>query len=271
MHIPVLQKEVLEILNPRPNQNFIDATAGFGGHSKDILKRTAPDGKVLAIEKDLEVCSQIELQDRLILINDSYVNLKEIVGKNDFHPVSGILFDLGMSSYHIDESGRGFTFLKDEPLDMRFSLDSYLTAEHIVNNYKEEDIVEILKEYGEERLARVIAKRIIKERPIKTTFELKRLIPRSTKPQRTFQALRIAVNDELNNLQKALEQALDVLESKGRIAVISFHSLEDRIVKNFFKNNNLEIITKKPIGPQEQEIRDNYRSHSAKLRGAAKK
>ena len=154
---------------------------------------------------------------------------------------------------------------------MRFNPDNDLTAEYIVNNYKEQDIVKILKEYGEERLAKAIARRIIKQRPIKTTFELKRLIPRKTKPQRTFQALRIAVNDELNSLQEALEQSLDVLAPEGRIAVISFHSLEDRIVKNFFKNNKLEIITKKPIGPSEEELKSNYRSHSAKDRGAVRK
>lgn len=268
IHQPVLQKEVLEILDPQPNQNFIDATLGFSGHSKDILERIKPQGKVLGIETDREVLEKIEEQDRLIIINDSYINLKEIVEKHNFKSVSGILFDLGLSSWDLEHSGRGFTFLKDEPLDMRFSQDNDLTAEHIVNNYREQEIIKILKEYGEERLAKTIAKRIIRNRPVRTTFELKRLIP--ARPQRTFQALRIAVNDELNNLTQGLEQSLEILEKGGRIAVISFHSLEDRIVKNFFKNN-FQLINKKPITPSEEELKSNYRSHSAKIRGAVKK
>jgi len=271
MHIPVLQKEVLQILDPKPDQNFIDATIGLGGHSKAILQKTGPKGRVLGIEWDEQALKQIKSNKRLILINDSYANLKEIVEKNNFYPASGILFDLGVSSWTLEKSGRGFTFLKDEPLDMRFSLKNNLTAEHIVNKYEETELVKILKEYGEERLAKVIVKRIIKQRPIKTTFQLKQLIPRKTKPQRTFQALRIAVNNELENLKTGLEQAMQILEKQGRIAVISFHSLEDRIVKNFFKNNNLQIINKKPITVSEQEIKHNYRSKSAKLRGAVKK
>jgi 16S rRNA (cytosine1402-N4)-methyltransferase len=272
MHIPVLQKEVLGILDPKSNENFIDATAGFAGHSKDILERIKPNGKVLAVEIDKEVFEKMEKIERLIAVNDSYINLKEVVEKNNFYPVCGILFDLGVSSWDLDESGRGFTFLKDEPLDMRFSMDNDLTAEYILNNYPEKEIERILKEYGEERLAKTIAKRIVSQRPVKTTFELKRLIPKKTKPQRTFQALRIAVNDELNNLQKALNQAEDVLEPGGKIAVISFHSLEDRIVKNFFKNNNkFQILTKKPVRPSREELATNYRSHSAKIRGAVKR
>lgn len=270
MHKPVLIKEILEFLNPKDNENFIDATFHLGGHAKAILEKTK--GRVLGIEADQEVFKKIELQDRLTVVNDSYINLKEIVEKNNFYEVSGILFDLGMSSWHIDESSRGFTFLRGEPLDMRYNTSQDLTAEYIVNNYREEEIEKILKEYGEERLAKIIARRIIKERPIKTTLELKKLIPARTKPHRTFQALRIAVNDELNSLQKGLEQSADILKTGGRLAVISFHSLEDRIVKNFFKNNDkLQIITKKPITASIEELKDNYRSHSAKFRGAVKK
>jgi len=233
MHLPVLKKEVLEILDSKDNENFIDATFGEGGHAKAILEKTR--GRVLAIEVDSDVFKKIIPTERLTVVNDSYVNLKQIVEKNNFKPVNGILFDLGMSSWHIDESGRGFSFLKDEPLDMRFNVSQSLTAEKIVNEWSEDQIENILKEYGEERLAKVIASRIIKARPIKTTFELKRLIPGKTKPARTFQALRIAVNDELNNLKTGLEQSTEVLEKGGRLAVISFHSLEDRIVKNFLK------------------------------------
>jgi len=272
MHTPVLRKEVLEILDPKPNENFIDATLGFGGHSQDILEKVKPNGKVLGIEWDEEVFKKAEKKERLILINDSYTNLEKIVEKNDFQSVSGILFDLGISSWTLEESGRGFTFRKDEPLDMRFNLENTLTAEQIINNYSEKEIENILKEYGEEKLAKIIAKRIVKERPIKTTFELLKLIPKKTKPQRTFQALRIAVNDELSNVKTGLEQAVNILEKGGRLGVISFHSLEDRIVKQFFKNNKgLEILNKKPIIPSKEEMENNYRSHSAKFRGAVKK
>ena len=216
--------------------------------------------------------------NRLILVNDSYTNLKKIVKKYKFGPISGILFDLGMSSWHLEESGRGFTFLKDELLDMRYSLENDLTAEEIVNNYSQEKIEKILKEYGEERFAKRIAKRIIHHRPIKSTFQLveiiKKAIPgKRTKihpATRTFQALRIAVNDELNNLEKALLQAVEVLEKGGRIIVISFHSLEDRIVKNFFKDSNLKVLVKKPVIPSQEEVKTNRRSRSAKLRAAIK-
>jgi len=274
-HIPVLKKEVLEYLAPKANENFIDCTIGFGGHTKAILKRIKPKGKVLGIERDPEIFKKLSSLkiERLVLVNGSYSDLKRIAKEYNFRPVSGILFDLGVSSWHFEESGRGFTFQKEEPLDMRYGTDE-VTAGKIVNEYSESDIVKILKEYGQERFAKKIAKRIVKERkikPIKTTFELRRLIPRKTKPQRTFQALRIAVNDELGSLRSALPQALEILKPGGRIVAISFHSLEDRIVKNFFKNSNLEILTKKPIRPSKKEIEDNSRSSSAKLRAAEKR
>ncbi|MBZ9577853.1 16S rRNA (cytosine(1402)-N(4))-methyltransferase RsmH [Patescibacteria group bacterium] len=279
MHIPVLQKEVLQYLDPKPNENFIDATIDGGGHTITILGKIKPNGKVLGIEIDPEIYQKLESKnlDRLVLTNDSYVNLKSILEKSNFRPVNGILFDLGMSSWHLEESGRGFTFLKDEPLDMRYSLENNLTAEKIINNYSQEEIEKILKEYGEERFARRIAKRIIKERPIKTTLQLveiiKRVVPGRTKinpATRTFQALRIAVNDELNNLRKVLPQTIEVLAPGGKIVIISFHSLEDRIVKNFFKSSNLNILTKKPVRPSKEEIKINPRSRSAKLRAAVK-
>lgn len=275
MHIPVLKKEVLEYLNPKPNDNFIDCTIGFGGHSKAILEKIKPEGRVLGIEQDLEVFKELSSlkMGQLVLINDSYLNLKEIVEKYNFRPVSGILFDLGLSSWHLEKSGRGFTFLKEEPLDMRYGPGG-LTAEKIVNKYSQEEIEKILKEYSQERFAKRIARRIVEARkikPIKTTFELKKLIPKRTKPQRTFQALRIAVNEELSSLEKALPQAAEILAPQGRLVVISFHSLEERIVKNFFKNSNLEILTKKPIRPSKKEIKDNPRSRSAKLRAVRKK
>ena len=280
MHIPVLKKEVLQYLDPKPNENFIDCTISGGGHTYTILEKIKPNGKVLGIELDKDICDKLSLSkiDRLVLTNDSYTNLKKIVEKYSFRPVQGILFDLGMSSWHLEESGRGFTFLKDEPLDMRYSLENDLTAEEILNNYSQEEIEKILKEYGEERFAKRIAKRIIQHRPIKSTFQLVEIIKKAVPGKRTkihpatrtFQALRIAVNDELNNLKKALFQAVEVLEKGGRIVIISFHSLEDRIVKNFFKDSNLNILTKKPVIPSQEEIKVNRRSRSAKLRAATK-
>ena len=280
IHIPVLQKEVIEHLEPKPNQNFIDCTIGEGGHTKAILEKNGPDGKVLGIEFDPWLYKKLLTSkiDRLILVNDSFVNLKEIVRKEKFGPVLGILFDLGFSNWHLEESGRGFSFLKNEPLDMRYNPEDPLTAEKILNNWPEEEIEKILREYGEERFARRIARGIIEERkikPIKTTFQLVEIVKQATPgwyhqrkihpATRTFQALRITVNDELNNLKEALPQALEILKKGGKLAVISFHSLEDRIVKNFFREK-LKVITKKPIRPSLKEIEINPRSRSARLR-----
>ena len=306
IHIPVLQKEVLEYLNPKPNQNFIDCTIGEAGHTLAILEKNRPKGKVLGIEWDIELYKNLSKSDtraaakgeeedlssltinRLVLVNDNFVNLKEIVEREKFRPIQGILFDLGMSSWHLEESGRGFSFLRNEPLDMRFGVQNELTAEEIVNKWKAKDIEKVLEEYGEERFAKRIAKNIVeirKFKPIETTFQLlgviKKAVPGWYQHQRlhfatkTFQALRIAVNDELENLKEVLPQALEILEPGGRIVVISFHSLEDRIVKNFFRNQakeeSLKILTKKPISPsKEEEIKINPRSRSAKLRAILK-
>jgi 16S rRNA (cytosine1402-N4)-methyltransferase len=300
-HIPVLLNEVIEYLDPKPNENFIDATLGEGGHTAAILERNGPEGKVLGIDLDPQ---QIEnskwliekFGQRIILINDSYVNLKGVVKREDFKPINGILLDLGMSSAQLEESGRGFSFLKDEPLDMRYDSENQkskiknqneLTAEKIVNEWSKDEIEKILKEYGEERFAKQIAKEVVKERRIKrikSTFQLKEIIKKAVPLKfqhrkircatKTFQALRIAVNDELNNLKKVLPQALSVLSSEGRIVIISFHSLEDRIVKNFFRDKQKEgvikILTKSPITTSEEEIKENPRSRSAKLRVAMK-
>ena len=303
MHIPVLQKEVLEYLAPKPNENFIDCTFGSGGHTLIILEVIKPSGKVLAIDQDIETLKDIKYENRVVLICDNFVNLKKIVTKTKFGPVNGILFDLGMSSWHLDKSGRGFSFLRDEPLNMgycraksetfvpsssqrkRKTKNEKLTAEEIVNNWTEKEIEKILKEYGEERFAKRIAEKIIEKRkikPIQSTFQLVEVI-RMAVPlwyqhkrihfaTKTFQALRIVVNDELDNLKNVLPQALSLLESGGRLVVISFHSLEDRIVKHFFKNNikSLKILTKKPIQANEEEIKTNPRSRSAKLRAIIK-
>lgn len=291
-HIPVLQKEVIEYLNPKPNENFIDCTVGEGGHSLAILERIAPNGKILGIDADPEVIRQLKskilnLKSKIVLVCDNFVNLKEIVKKEKFRQISGILFDLGMSSWHLENSGRGFSFLRKEPLDMRYNFQNYLTAEKIVNYWSFQEIEKILRDYGEERFAKEIAEKIIEARkwkPIENTFQLVEIIKRAVPvwyqykklhfATRTFQSIRIAVNDELNNLEKALPQALEILRTGGTLAVISFHSLEDRIVKNFYRARNsiseIKILTKKPIIPSQKETKINPRSRSAKLRVAIK-
>jgi 16S rRNA (cytosine1402-N4)-methyltransferase len=300
MHIPVLKKEVLDFLNPDPGENFIDCTAGLGGHFSEILKRNGPDGKVLGIERDSELFRELNEkfigEKRAVLVNDSYANIKKIAENNNFTNICGILMDLGFSSWHIDESNRGFSFLKDEPLDMRYGekirisnseFRNIPTAGEIVNNWNVEKLEKIFKEYGEEKFARKIAERIEEERKIKSiisTFQLVEIIKKSIPIRfhqqgihlatRVFQALRIAVNEELDNLKIVLPQILNILKPKGKIAIISFHSLEDRIVKNFFKDMEkagiLKISTKKPITPSDEEIKNNIRSRSAKLRLATK-
>ena len=283
MHIPVLLKETIECLDVKPNGNYIDCTLNGGGHAREILKRNGPKGKVLGIEIDKEIFGKLKKEKRLIPVNDSYVNLKKIVEENDFKDIDGILFDIGMSSYHIDEAERGFSFSKDEPLLMNYS--EGLSAEEILNEWGEKDIEKILKEYGEEKFSKKIAKKIVERRKgekIKSTLQLVSIIKEATPgwyhhnkthfATRTFQALRIAVNDELNNFRFALPIALELLNKNGRLVAISFHSLEDRIIKKFLKERGVElkIINKKPIVPGEAEMEDNPRSRSSKLRTAVK-
>ncbi len=290
IHIPVLLKEVLENLNPQPGEKFIDATIDGGGHATAILEKVQPGGKLLGIEWDNELLKELKsktqnekFKENLTLINDSYVNLKKIAEEKGFLEADGILFDLGMSSWHVDQSGKGFSFQKNELLDMRFSSEKEFSALEIVNTWSEEDLLKIISDYGEERFARQIAKSIIEARKAKaitTTAQLAEIIKNSipswygrrkiNPATKTFQALRIAVNDELNNITKGLDSALEVLASGGRLAVISFHALEDRIVKERFKSYQkqglAEILTKKAIKPAYQEVKSNPRSRSAKLR-----
>ncbi|MBU1136804.1 16S rRNA (cytosine(1402)-N(4))-methyltransferase RsmH [Patescibacteria group bacterium] len=289
-HQPVLKNEVLEYLKPTPGENFIDCTFGFGGHSFPLLEKIKPEGKILGIETDGEVIKVLKkdkLDEKLILVQGNFSDLKKIAQKNNFSPVNGILFDLGFSSWQIEKSGRGFSFQKNEPLDMRLDNRALKTAEQIVNSWPKDNLAKIFREYGEERYAFRIADLIYrsrKETRIETTGQLIEIIRRAVPfaqqrrkihfATKTFQALRIAVNDELGNLAKAFPQALELLETGGRLAIISFHSLEDRLVKNFFKEekikNNLKILTKKPVGPSLEEIRENPRSRSAKMRSAVK-
>lgn len=292
MHIPVLQKEVLQYLDPKPNENFIDCTIGEAGHTLAILEKTSPEGKALGIDFDPKILKSLEsrilnleLRKRLILVCDNFANLKEIIERKKFRPVHGILFDLGMSSWHLEESGRGFSFLRNEPLDMRYNPQGPLTAGKIINYWSGSEIEKVLRECGEERFAKQISRKIIetrKRRPIKSTFQLVEVIRKAAPGKyragrihfatRTFLALRIAVNDELGNLKRVLPQTLRVLEPGGKLCIISFHSLEDRIVKNFLKDNEgfFRALTKKPLTPSEAEIKINPRSRSAKLRAAVK-
>ncbi|MGB9684648.1 MAG: 16S rRNA (cytosine(1402)-N(4))-methyltransferase RsmH [Candidatus Bathyarchaeales archaeon] len=292
MHFPVMKDEVLRFLDPKPGEDFVDCTVGEGGHALAVLEQNKPHGRVLGIDFDPEILKNLMLkvkntgfEKRLILVCDNFVNLEVIAKKCGFQRVYGVLFDLGLSSWHLEESGRGFSFWKNEPLDMRYNPHvGALTAAEILNTWSQKDIEHVLRLYGEERFARQIAKEIVKSRPLRTTVDLVMAVERATPPwyhrrrihfaTKTFQALRIAVNSELENLEKALPQALDILCSRGKLAVIAFHSLEDRIVKNFLKAKAKEgvvkILTKKPVRPSREEIAENPRARSAKLRVAIK-
>jgi 16S rRNA (cytosine1402-N4)-methyltransferase len=294
MHVPVLLQEVLKYLAPQPNENFIDGTLGTGGYTKAILELTTPQGLVLGIDldKDAFLRTQETLTSsstdikRLIFSQGNFSKLKEIKEKNNFPKVSGIVLDLGLNTDSLENSGRGFSFKKDEPLIMTFAADwqnAPKTAAQIVNSYSETELAEIFWEYGEEKYSRPIARAIVAARqnnPITTTGVLVSLIEQSVPKgyergrihpaTRTFQALRIATNDELNNLKTALEEIPSILNPGARYVIVSFHSLEDRLVKRAFRklkeNGQVKILTPKPVTASEIEIGLNPKSHSAKLR-----
>jgi len=286
-----MRDEVIRFLDPKPGEDFVDCTVGLGGHALAVLERTKPSGRVLGIDADPTILEKFrrkvegtEYEKRLVLVCDNFANLSEIVEKYAFRRVSGVLFDLGLSSWHLEESGRGFSFLRNEPLDMRYSPENPLTAEAIVNFWSLRDLWRILRVYGQERFSRRIAEEIVRSRPLRTTVDLVMAVERATPSwyhrgrihfaTKTFQALRIAVNNELENLEKALPQALDIMGKGGRLVVIAFHSLEDRIVKNFLKEKAREgavkILTKKPVRPSRAEVAENPRARSARLRAALK-
>lgn len=298
-HIPVLRDEVVEALNVQPKQNYIDATVGLGGHALAILKH-APGGKLLGIDVDpeaIKVASMnlTEYGDSAILVNDNFTNISALCNRLNFFPIHGILFDLGISSLQLDAADRGFSFQREAPLDMRFNPQQKLTAADLVNTLPEVELARLIQKYGEERYSRRIARSIINNRPVNTTAELARIVEQTYGGQRgkihpatkTFLALRLVVNQELENLSIALQQARDLLTVSGRLAVISYHSLEARIVKNFMKQEakaclcppetlvcqchhspTLRLITKKVITPSLAEIALNPRSRSARLRVA---
>jgi len=289
IHIPVLLNEVIENLNPKLGQKYIDATINGGGHAKVILDRILPDGELLGIELDLQLFKKSLLVFKkkpyvknITIIHDSYVRLVEIADRKGFMNADGILLDLGMSSWHIEESGKGFSYNRLEPLDMRFHNEG-LTAADILNTYSRENLEFIISEYGGEKFARKISQEIMRQRknkPLESTFDLVEAIKESVPPwyrkhrkhfaTKTFQSIRIEVNQEIKNIKLGLKEAIKTIKSGGRIAVISFHSLEDKIIKNQFRKWGKEglgkIITKKPTSPSRAEIRDNIRSRSAKLR-----
>lgn len=277
-HTSVLLKETIEALQVRKGSKYIDATLGGGGHTGEILAR---GGNVLGIDQDQDAIDYVKANGNLLLAKGNFKDIDRIAREHGFENVAGILFDLGISSHHVDTGTRGFSFQYDAPLDMRMSQELNVTAQDLVNVLSKKDLADLFFKLGEERFSRRIAERIVTARQtkkIETTKELSDLVKRSVPGKKTgshpatkvFQALRIAVNDELFVLQEALPKALQLLANTGRIAVISFHSLEDRIVKRTFreweKKGLGKQITKKPIVPSGKEISENTRSRSAKLR-----
>lgn len=300
-HIPVMLDEVMKFLITRDDGIYVDGTIGGGGHAEEILKRTK--AKVIGFDIDpkaIEFASErLKIfKDRVVILNKNYADIKDSLRELGIEKITGFLLDLGVSSFQLDYGG-GFSFRYEDKLDMRMDRSSDLTAEYILNNYSEREIADIIFKFGEEPKARAIAKEIVryrKKKKIETTSELVKIIDKVASKKyrlkvlaRVFQALRIAVNKELDNLKIALESVIDVLERGGRIVVISYHSLEDRIVKTFFKENEkkcvcssgasecicgkvqvIKVLTKKPIVPSENEISLNPRARSAKLRAGEK-
>ncbi len=282
MHEPVMVQEVLQLLNPQPGKLILDATVGTGGHAEHLLRAGA---RVIGLDQDpraLEWARQrlSPYGDQVQLIRGNFRRVRELLAPLGIVGVDGALFDLGVSSLQLADGSRGFSFQADGPLDMRMDPDASVTAADLVNHLSEEELARLLREYGEERYARRIARKIVQSRPIFTAAHLARLVASCYPPgphrihpaTRTFQALRIAVNDELGALKEGLVQVRDLLRPGGVVVVISFHSLEDRIVKRFFREEalagRLEILTKKPLSPTEAEVQRNPRARSAKLRAA---
>lgn len=301
-HQPVLYHEVLDVLAPESGGHYLDGTLGAGGHAEGILLASAPQGMLLGTDIDRAALAisrrcLAAFEDRIVVRQASFLQAPDILQEIGWESVDGILLDLGVSSMQIDEPERGFSFMEEGPLDMRFDQEVGLSAKDLVNTSSEEALADIIWKFGEERYARRIARRIAENRPISTTHELSNLIQKAVPgytshihpATRTFQALRIATNQELETLSSALPGLVKCLTPGGRIAVISFHSLEDRIVKQFFRRESkdcicppeqpictcdhvasLEILTKKPSRPTEKEIKANPRSSSARLRAAEK-
>ena len=286
IHIPVMKNEVISFLDIQPDGTYVDGTCGLGGHSKIILKNLSKKGKLICIDIDqeaLDICkNSLNGDSRKIYIKkNSYSSLPKILKKMNINKVSGILLDLGLSSLQLDSNDRGFSYKNNCHLDMRFDQTSKTTAARLINNSTQSELADIIYYNGEERKSRAIAKKLAQSLPIDNVQELVRVITSCTPPNkrnrtiaRVFQAFRIALNNELGRLSKFLSSYIDYLEKGGKIVIISFHSLEDRLVKRNFKdfsqNGLLKILTKKPIIASDEEVSANRRSKSAKLRCAEK-
>lgn len=285
-HIPVMPNEVLSLMDLNPNGKYVDGTCGLGGHAKIILSALSKKGFLVGLDIDndaLKICKKRlnNFSSNFHIEKKSYSELSSILKSLEIDQVDGILLDLGLSSLQLDSQSRGFSFKESSSLDMRFDQDSKVDAADIINKSSESEIADIIYYYGEERRSRYIAKKIFQNRPIKKVDQLVEILKKCTHPQkrnktlaRVFQSFRIAVNKELDNLSSFLEKYLDCLKVGGKIVIISFHSLEDRIVKRSFKEGSnkgqLSIVTKKPIIASENERIINSRSKSAKLRCAVK-
>lgn len=302
-HVPVLTEEVVRYLAVRPGSRYLDCTTGAGGHAAAIMDAASPGSVLLGLDADPTAIETAlhnlsRFGDSVKLVEANFRELERVCRQNNFVPVHGVLFDLGLSSMQLADEARGFGFQVEAPLDMRFSPSQSLTASEIVNEYEESDLADVIWRYGEEAASRRIARAIIRSRPVETTTQLAAIVSRALGGQhgrrihpatRTFQALRIAVNDELGALEEGLERALNVLSAGGRIVVISFHSLEDRIVKQFLARESrdcicppetpacicghkalLKTLTKKVVSPRPDETAANPRSRSARLRAAEK-
>jgi 16S rRNA (cytosine1402-N4)-methyltransferase len=297
-HQPVLYKEIIHALQPHAGGRYVDGTLGAGGHARGIMEASAPDGQLLGLDVDPQALAIARrnlapYEQRIHLAQASYTSLSTQLAQLGWKAVDGIVLDLGASSMQFDTPERGFSFLHDAPLDMRFGPQALQTAADLVNKYSEWELADLIYQYGEERDSRKIARAIVKARPIHTTRELVAVIEavsprrgdRVHPATRTFQALRIAVNEELSSIEEVLPQAAAALQLGGRLAVISFHSLEDRIVKDFFREQSKDLVNppyeriyeeerratlkevnRKPITPSDEEIKNNPRARSAKLR-----
>ncbi|MEJ2314124.1 MAG: 16S rRNA (cytosine(1402)-N(4))-methyltransferase RsmH [Nitrospirota bacterium] len=283
-HLPVMLREAIGFLGLSPGGTYIDATVGLGGHAEEILRHIGPQGRLLGIDRDPEALKRARerLKDeRAILVKARFSEMREAARENGIERADGVLFDFGVSMLQLRGEGRGFSFLSDEPLDMRMDPTEPLTAENVVNEYPEKELEKIISGFGEERRARRVARAIAAQRRkgrIRTCSELAGIVARAlggrrgrTHPAtRTFQAFRIAVNDEMGEIRRGLEASLGMVRPGGRLVAISYHSLEDRIVKQFMKESKdggrLNILTKKPLRPSSEEVTANPSARSARLR-----
>jgi 16S rRNA (cytosine1402-N4)-methyltransferase len=302
-HKSVLLDETIEMLKIKPDGIYVDGTLGGGGHSYEICKRLGESGRLIGIDQDEDAIRAAgerlkEFKDKVTIVRSNYCNIKEVLNNLNISKVDGILLDLGVSSYQLDTPERGFSYRENAPLDMRMDTRNNITAKDIVNNYSEFDLYRIIRDYGEDKFAKNIAKHIVrmrKEKPLEMTDDLteaiKAAIPMKVRmntghpAKKTFQAIRIELNKELDVLNQSLDDMINLLAEDGRLCIITFHSLEDRIVKSKFKNNENPctcppsfpvcvcgnkskgtVITKKPMIPSEEEIEENKRAKSSKLR-----